>query len=116
MPEPYGIRNDRVRLRGFLSYKDEQEIGFNGKSLWMLAGSNGSGKSTVFDAITFALFGHHRGGSQHAQELINHDSSGLFVEFDFTLDGTTYRIRRTVTRTARGKTSRGTASEKARWE
>jgi DNA repair exonuclease SbcCD ATPase subunit len=95
----------RVKLRGFLCYKDEQEITFDGKSLWMLAGTNGSGKSSVFDAVTYALFGHHRGGSQHAHELINKDSNGLVVEFDFALDGQTYRIRRTLQRSARGTAS-----------
>jgi exonuclease SbcC len=92
----------RVRLRGFLSYKDEQEVAFDGASLWMLSGLNGSGKSTVFDAVTYALFGHHRGGGQHAHELINKDSDTLAVEFDFTLDGVLYRAKRTLRRDARG--------------
>ena len=52
----------RVKLSGFLSYKDEQEIRFDESPLWMLSGTNGSGKSSIFDAVTFALFGHHRGG------------------------------------------------------
>ncbi|MBX9628191.1 MAG: SMC family ATPase [Gemmataceae bacterium] len=88
----------RVKLSGFLSYKDEQEVRFDGSQLWMLSGTNGSGKSSVFDAVTFALFGHHRGGSQSAAELINKESNTLAVEFDFTIEGTPYRIRRTVRR------------------
>src|SRR3954454_17911701 len=95
----------RVSLRGFLCYRDEQEIDFAGATLWMLAGLNGSGKSAVFDAVTYALFGHHRGGSQHAAELINKDSEGLAVEFDFGLDGELCRIRRTLKKNARGTTS-----------
>jgi exonuclease SbcC len=92
----------RIKLRGFLCYQDEQEISFDGSSLWMLAGLNGSGKSTVFDAVTYALFGHHRGGSQHAIELINKNCDRLSVEFEFTLDGREYLIRRTLQRSARG--------------
>lgn len=88
----------RVKLSGFLSYKDEQEVRFDGSPLWMLSGTNGSGKSSVFDAVTFALFGHHRGGSQSAAELINKESNTLAVEFDFTIEGTPYRIKRTVRR------------------
>ena len=95
----------RVKLSGFLSYKDEQEIPFTGSPLWMLAGVNGSGKSSVFDAVTYALFGHHRGGSQNAAELINKESTALAVEFDFTLDGHLFRIRRTLKRGARGNTT-----------
>src|SRR5262249_22158565 len=92
----------RVKLRGFLSYKDEQEVRFDGAALWMLAGFNGSGKSSVFDAVTYALFGHHRGGSRNADELINKDCDRLVVEFEVTLDGEAYLIKRTVQRTARG--------------
>jgi DNA repair exonuclease SbcCD ATPase subunit len=92
----------RVYLRGFLSYRDEQEVRFDGSSLWMLSGLNGSGKSSVFDAVTYALFGHHRGGRVEAHELINKDSTGAVVEFDFTQDGQTYRTRRTLQRDGKG--------------
>jgi exonuclease SbcC len=92
----------RVYLRGFLSYRDEQEVRFDGSSLWMLSGLNGSGKSSVFDAVTYALFGHHRGGSQHAHELINKDSNGAVVEFDFSQDGEQFRARRTLQRDVKG--------------
>ncbi|HEY1380774.1 MAG TPA: SMC family ATPase [Gemmataceae bacterium] len=95
----------RVCLRGFLCYREEQEIDFAGSTLWMLAGLNGSGKSAIFDAVTYALFGHHRGGSQHAAELINKDADGLQVEFDFALDGKLYRAKRTLKKTNRGTTT-----------
>ncbi|HTU90193.1 MAG TPA: SMC family ATPase [Gemmataceae bacterium] len=96
----------RISLKGFLCYKDEQEITFDSNAtLWMLSGLNGSGKSSIFDAVTYALFGHHRGGSQHAVELINKDSDGLSVEFDFRLENQDYRVRRTLRRTARGSPS-----------
>src|SRR5262245_60671182 len=88
----------RVKLSGFLSYKDEQEIRFDEAPLWMLSGTNGSGKSSVFDAVTFALFGHHRGGSQSASELINKEANTLAVEFDFTVEKQLFRIKRTVRR------------------
>src|SRR5437870_10539267 len=94
---------ERVKLKGFLCYKEEQEISFDGASLWMLAGLNGSGKSTVFDGLTYALFGHHRGGSQDAQELINKDSDRAAVEFDFALDGQRFQAYRTVQLTKQGK-------------
>ena len=95
----------RIKLSGFLSYKGEQDIRFDGAAVWMLAGTNGSGKSSIFDAVTYALFGHHRGGSQNAGELINKDSTGLGVEFDFLLDGKLYRIKRTLRRSQKGSQS-----------
>jgi DNA repair exonuclease SbcCD ATPase subunit len=104
----------RVYLRGFLSYRDEQEVRFDGSSLWMLSGLNGSGKSSVFDAVTYALFGHHRGGRVEAHELINKDSNGAVVEFDFTQDGEQYRAKRTLQRDAKGG-ARGT-QQISRWQ
>lgn len=96
----------RVKMAGFLSFKDEQEIDFEGASIWMLAGNNGSGKSSIFDGVTYALFGHHRGGSQQtAGELINKDCNALTVEFDFRLDRQVYRIKRTLRRLNKGNSS-----------
>src|SRR5262249_25022221 len=104
----------RVKLQGFLSYQDEQEVTFDGSSLWMLAGLNGSGKSTVFDAVTYALFGHHRGGSQQAVELVNKGPGGFVVDFDFLLDSQLYRARRTLKRSAKG--SPCSTQQLSRWE
>jgi DNA repair exonuclease SbcCD ATPase subunit len=86
----------RVKLSGFLSYKEPQEVRFDTSRLWMLTGPNGSGKSSIFDALTYALFGCHRGGTQNSTELINRGSSTLAVEFDFLLDGRAHRIHRTL--------------------
>ena len=88
----------RVRLKGFLSYRDEVAYDFDGAQLWMLCGDNGAGKSSVFDAITFALYGLHRGGKTGVTDLINAQSDDLEVEFDFAVAGRDYRIRRTAAR------------------
>ncbi len=94
-----------VKLAGFLSYADEQELSFDGAGLWLLAGPNGSGKSAVFDAITYALFGYHRGGTANAGELINKEGTSLIIEFDFTLDGKLFRVKRTLRKATSGTAS-----------
>lgn len=86
----------RVALKGFMSYRDEVELVFEGAPLWVLAGPNGAGKSAIFDAITYALYGIHRGGSQNAKALVNHDAKGLSVEFDFRVGEDVYRVKRTL--------------------
>jgi DNA repair protein SbcC/Rad50 len=88
----------RVLLKGFLCYKDEQEIDFVGSPVWLLTGLNGSGKSSIFDAVTYALFGHHRGGGTDAVELINKDCDSAHVTFEFTLESKPYLIQRTLRR------------------
>lgn len=92
----------RLRIAGFLSYRDEREILFDGASLWILTGPNGSGKSSVFDAITYALFGAHRGGQQNAEELIHKDADSLEVEFEFRVQNQRYKISRTLRRSVSG--------------
>lgn len=95
----------RVYVENFMSYREGQELLFDGAPLWVLSGENGAGKSTIFDAIRFALYGNHRGGSKNTQkDLINHKADALTVEFDFLVDGDAYRIRRTVRK--RGKATR----------
>ena len=92
---------ERISVRGFLCYRDPQEVRFEGCSLWMLAGPNGSGKSALFDAMTFALYGQHRAGKYNARELINKRSDGLVIEIDFRLDRDLFRARRTLDRAGR---------------
>ena len=88
----------RVYVENFMSYRQGQELLFDSAPLWVLAGENGAGKSTIFDAITFALYGFHRGGKQNHKDLINHQEDSLAVEFDFLINNLQYRIRRTVSR------------------
>jgi DNA repair protein SbcC/Rad50 len=88
----------RVYVKGFMSYRDETEFRFQGASLWVLAGRNGVGKSAVFDAITFALYGEHRGGKNNADALINQQSDSLVVEYDFAIGDEEYRVKRTLSR------------------
>lgn len=87
----------RITLEGFMSYRDKQTLDFEGHALWVLAGHNGAGKSAVFDAITFALYGQYRGGEQqHAARLINNQGvAALKVTFEFQVGTQTYKVHRT---------------------
>src|SRR5262245_52780472 len=95
----------RIKLQGFLCYRQEQVIEFDGSSFWMLAGLNGSGQSYILESVTYALLCHHRGGKQDASELITKGQNGLTVEFEFTLDGQLYQLRRTLRRKGSGTTA-----------
>jgi DNA repair protein SbcC/Rad50 len=85
----------RVTLENFLSFGARTELAFeDDEPLWVVGGPNGVGKSAVFDAITFCLFGVHRGGKQKADHLIHHGANGFAVSFEFDFNGSTYRIAR----------------------
>ncbi len=96
----------RVALENFLSHGDPAtEIAFaDDEPLWVLCGPNGVGKSAVFDGITYALFGCHRGGTGRGmEELIRHGTNGFRVVFEFGFAGMVYRITRTYN--LRGRTT-----------
>lgn len=85
----------RLELENFLSFGSPPvELDFADSSLWVLSGPNGVGKSAVFDAITYALFGQHRGGVKEADQLIRHGSNGFRVVFTFEQAGCCYRLTR----------------------
>ncbi|MEN6523994.1 MAG: AAA family ATPase, partial [Anaerolineaceae bacterium] len=46
-----------LKLAGFLSYAEPVEIDFTNFDLACISGQNGAGKSSLLDAITWALFG-----------------------------------------------------------
>lgn len=86
----------RIVLENFLSFGAAVDLTFDdNEPLWVLCGPNGIGKSSVFDAITFALFGCHRGGEgQGMKELIRHGKNDFRIEFEFAFAGRDYKIIR----------------------
>jgi DNA repair exonuclease SbcCD ATPase subunit len=65
----------KLILRGFLTYRYEATLDFENMRTVVIVGDNGHGKSALFDAITYALFGQHRGGKTRA--LVNQESRRL---------------------------------------
>src|SRR5512139_1832391 len=90
----------RLHLSGFLSYQDPVELDFTSFDLACISGSNGAGKSSLLDAITWALFGQAR---KRDESVINLQSSVAEVALVFEYEGNTYRVQRTL---PKGKTTR----------
>jgi exonuclease SbcC len=115
----------RVELENFLSFGTNPdgtpaEIVFaDDESLWVVGGPNGAGKSAVFDAMTYCLFGCHRGGVQNADQLIRHGANGFRVVFEFEFAGSDYRITRTrsgrTTQKVEQRAAGGTSRPPAGW-
>ena len=81
-----------LTLSGFLSYQEPVEIDFTSFDLACIAGRNGAGKSSILDAMTWALFGRAR---KHDESVINTQSKQAVVSFVFSYEGNTYKITRT---------------------
>ena len=81
----------RMQLSGFLSYLDPVEIDFTSFDLACISGANGAGKSSLLDAITWALFGQAR---KNNDSIINSKAKQAEVIFDFEYEQNLYRIQR----------------------
>ena len=81
----------RLQLSGFLSYLDPVEVDFTRFDLACISGANGAGKSSLLDAITWALFGQAR---KNNDAIINSKAKQAEVIIDFTYEGNLYRIQR----------------------
>jgi exonuclease SbcC len=84
-----------LTLSGFLSYRDRVELDFAGFDLACIAGSNGAGKSSLLDAITWSLFGQAR---KRDDSLINTNEEIAEVSLIFSYEGNLYRVLRTKPR------------------
>jgi len=86
-----------LRIAGFLSYRDPVELDFNSFDLACISGQNGAGKSSLLDAMTWALFGEARGKSTDVIHL-NLDVKAAEVALTFAYEGNTFRVIRTLPR------------------
>ena len=91
----------RLSMSAFGPYASLVEIDFSrfDSSLFLIAGPTGAGKTTIFDAMSFALFGETTSDVREAGSLRSDfatDDTKSFVEFSFLLRGKEYRVRRTV--------------------
>jgi exonuclease SbcC len=92
----------RLRLRNFMCYREEQILDFSGIHLACLTGDNGHGKSALLDAMTWALWGKAR--ARRDDELITLGETEMWVELEFDLAGQRYRVWRQRSRRGQGQT------------
>jgi DNA repair protein SbcC/Rad50 len=84
-----------LQLSGFLSYQERVSLDFTNFDVACISGSNGAGKSSLLDAITWALFGQAR---RRDDALINSHAQAAEVVFDFFYEGNLFRVQRSKPR------------------
>lgn len=84
-----------LRISGFLSYFDPVDLDFTQFDLACISGSNGAGKSSLLDAITWVLFGQAR---RRDDTIINNHAKSAEVIFDFQYESNLFRVLRTKPR------------------
>ena len=107
----------RLEFEGIGSFVDRMEIDFetlSGAGLFLIEGPTGSGKSTILDAIVFALYGSVAGANSDLGRLDSHMRAGScapYVELDFECGGSVFRIRRSPKHERAKKRGSGTTSD-----
>ncbi len=90
----------RLEVKNFIAYRSPDPLRFEGIHLACLTGANGAGKSSLLDAITWALWGRAR--AKRDDDLVHMGQTDMHVQLDFEQEGTFYRVIRRRTRRNRG--------------
>ena len=108
-----------LRMSAFCSYLDETEIDFTKfgqKGLYLITGDTGAGKTTIFDAISYALYG-EASGDMREQRLLRSKNAPAdqptYVELTFLSKGKKYTIRRSPEYERPAKRGTGTVKSAA---
>jgi energy-coupling factor transporter ATP-binding protein EcfA2 len=97
------MRPRELTIRGFRSYRDEATFDLRDRHLVGIVGPIGAGKSTVLDAIAFALFGKTPRVQRDTRSLINQLADAAHVQLVFEVDGATWRVTRVLKRKGQGQ-------------
>ncbi|HYN03083.1 MAG TPA: SMC family ATPase, partial [Vicinamibacteria bacterium] len=90
------MRPHKLTLEGFTSFRDKVELDFSGLDLFAITGPTGAGKSSLIDAICFALYGQVPRVGDDYKQLISHGAERLSVMLEFGVGKERYRIARTA--------------------
>ncbi|MEI6063401.1 MAG: SMC family ATPase, partial [Pseudanabaena sp. ELA748] len=96
------MRPIELIVEGFTSFRSRQVLDFSSLDLFAITGATGAGKTSLLDAITFALYEKVSQKPSSYKELVSQGARQLKVEFRFMVRQTEYRVIRTWR--IRGKT------------
>ena len=93
------MRPLELKVRNFRSYfGDETVFDFRGRTLVGVVGAIGSGKSSILDAIAYALYGRTPSGGAATKALIHQRSNEAAVSLRFEVEGEIYEVVRSMRR------------------
>ncbi|MCT2535047.1 AAA family ATPase [Aquibacillus koreensis] len=116
------MRAITLTLHAFGPYSKEQTINFNDlgdESIFLITGPTGAGKTTIFDAICYALYGRASGSDRDQDSLRSHFANTdepTSVAFTFQLKDKTYEVTRYPRQLKRKERGEGFTEDPARAE
>lgn len=84
----------QLKIRGFTAFRDETVVDFTDRRLFVITGPTGAGKSSLLDAMTWALYGQVPRVGRSVKELVSQGERDMSVLFEFTVRGKGYRVAR----------------------
>ncbi len=90
------MRPRRLWMQGLRSYRQPVEVDFTEGGLLAIVGDTGAGKSSILEAITYALYNATTWDQRNVKALISDGMQTMVVELVFDADGHTYRVRRST--------------------
>ena len=88
---------ENISWKNFLSTGNQPtRLKLNDHNTTLIIGSNGAGKSTVLDALTFVLYGKAFRKINKAQLINTTNEKNCFVDIDFTVSGVQWRVERGI--------------------
>src|SRR5439155_19091104 len=93
-----------LTVEGLRSFRERVRIEFKDRRLLAIVGDTGVGKSSLLEAITYALYSGAT-WTAHSSDLINDTVRDMLVELTFESAGKTYTVRRTSSRGTRPATA-----------
>jgi exonuclease SbcC len=92
------LRPLRLELEGFASYRERVEIDFDGLDLFVISGPTGSGKSSLVDAMAYALYGRVPRVGPEIKACIAQGLDRMWVALEFAVGEQRYRLFRSTSR------------------
>lgn len=90
------MRPIRLELKGFTSFREAQAIDFEELDLFAIAGPTGSGKSSILDAMTYALYGYVDRVGRQVGQLVSQGQPRMTVMLEFGAGERRYRVTRST--------------------
>lgn len=113
------MRPIKLTICGFGPYAGKEVVDFtklNGRNIFVVSGKTGAGKTTIFDAISFSLYGEPSGDTRETRSLRSDfadDDIDTFVELDFEIKGEVYKVKRSPLYLKKKKNKEGYTDSKA---
>jgi len=88
---------EKISWKNFLSTGNQPtEVILNDKPTTLIMGTNGAGKSTILDALTFSLYGKSFRKINKSQLINSTNDKDCFVEIEFTTGGHSWKVQRGI--------------------